>query len=230
MSEMIFENAAFLLVDKSAGSLSVPSRIGSEDARVCELGVWRERTGVRLLPVHRLDCEVSGLLLFAKTAEAHRTANLWFEGRLVGKTYECLAEMKAYPNEGRTERWQSLLLRGKKRAYEKPFGKKAITHATFLRRVDPAEKNLGLWSLKPETGRPHQLRYEMAKHGSPVWGDRLYGAAQEFLIPQAIGLRAVALDLTRCTGRENYQLPETFSAPGIEAWLKNQSSKSFSSK
>ena len=51
-----------------------------------------QQLGQRLWPVHRLDREVSGLVLFARTAEAHRLAGGAFEGRRVDKQYQALTE------------------------------------------------------------------------------------------------------------------------------------------
>ncbi|MBS1983183.1 MAG: RNA pseudouridine synthase, partial [Bdellovibrionales bacterium] len=71
--KIVFENPHFLAADKAPGWLSVPSRLGADDARPC-VGRELEKTHGRVWPVHRLDLEVSGLILFARNAEAHRAA------------------------------------------------------------------------------------------------------------------------------------------------------------
>lgn len=222
----VFENEYFLVVDKRPGWLSVPSRLGAQDERHCEVTEWRKETGLNLLPVHRIDQEVSGILAFAKSPDSHRAANVWFENREVTKTYEAIAENA--PDEPPQDWvvWKSLLLRGKRRAYEKPFGKPSQTRAlykgNFLR-------GMGLWELNPITGRPHQLRFEMAKRGYPVWGDELYGAASRFPIEKGIGLRAVSISFAACADRESWGLPAEIRTTGIKLWL-DQSSESRSSK
>ncbi len=210
MSELthVFENAAFLVVDKPAGWLTVPARTGEADPRPC-LTIHLAKTA-KLLTIHRLDAEVSGLVAFAKTAEAHRAANHWFEARHVHKTYEALSERPVtmeFPKETAMT-WKSKLLRGKKRAYEKPFGKDCHTEAWFLGNVERDGKARGHFKLHPRTGRPHQLRFEMAKHGFPIWGDTLYGATQVF-VDTAIALRSVELNFAHCAGRETFGLPES---------------------
>lgn len=214
--EPVFENTHFLLIKKRGGYLSVPSRMGTEDSRPCELVEWSRSRGI-LSPVHRLDEEVTGLLLFAKTKEAHRAANYWFETRQVKKTYEALTEKKggSFPRAGEEFLWKSHLLRGKKRAYEKPFGKLAITRAQFVQEQGEGKHLFGLWKLSPETGRSHQLRYELFKFGCPVWGDFLYGACAEYPQPKTIALNAIRLDLHACENRRAFDLPEHFELPSI---------------
>ncbi len=208
----VFQNDSFVAVDKPAGVLTTPSRQGEADPRPC-LGLELQAAlGVRLWPVHRLDVEVSGLVVFALHAEAHRAASAWFEGRDVHKVYEALTERgRGEPPAAEVE-WRSLLLRGKKRAYESPHGKEALTRA---RCVGPRDGWLG-WRLEPLTGRPHQLRVHLAGHGFPIAGDVLYGATLAYPGP-GIGLRAVLLDLARCPGRAELGLPERLEVPGLRA-------------
>jgi tRNA pseudouridine32 synthase/23S rRNA pseudouridine746 synthase len=127
---------------------------------------------------------------------------------------------------GEMQRWQCRLLRGKKRAYVHAAGKEAVTEATPLFR----DKDCTLWLLRPLTGRPHQLRVELARRDSPILGDSLYGST----VPWASGiaLRAVALDLSALAGREELALPATLSltqGSHLEtgkAWLRAVASRS----
>lgn len=215
MGLQIFENTNFLAVDKRPGFLSVPSRMGEKEDRPCEIIDWTRKKQFRLWAIHRLDEQVSGILLFAKTAEAHRVANGWFEKRLAHKTYEALTEAadKSFkPNEKLV--WKSRLLRGKKRAYEREFGKEAITEAVFL--------GNGLWKLFPLTGRSHQLRFELSKHGFPILGDSLYGSKEPSPISGAIALRAVELDFSQCPEKEAFGLPQKIKTEGILEWWKEK--------
>lgn len=165
----------------------------------------------QVYPVHRLDFEVSGLVLYALTPEAHRAANGWWETRSVVKFYEALTHNLKISEPGTNwETWTSKLIRGKRRAYESPVGQEAITEAKCT-----MVTNLNLrWSLKPLTGRGHQLRYELAKRGFPILGDVLYGAA-ETKTPHVIFLRAVKLELKDVPQRDHWGLPETLQVPGL---------------
>lgn len=209
---LVFRNEHFAAVDKPAGWLSVPGRFGTADPRSCAGLELQTRLGQRVWPVHRLDAEVSGLLLFALSADAHRAAGAWFEGRAVSKRYEARTEGEAgVLRPGRTFEWRSRLLRGKKRSYETPRGREAITVAEFW----GAAGSWLAWRLEPLTGRPHQLRVHLAAHGFPIAGDALYGAARPWP-PGGIGLRSTALDLSRCPGASGFGLPLRLEVPCLD--------------
>jgi tRNA pseudouridine32 synthase/23S rRNA pseudouridine746 synthase len=221
---VVFENAHVVAADKPGGVLTVPSRMGAEDARACLGRQLEVALGVRLWPVHRLDFEVSGLVLFARTAEAHRIANAAFEGRRVAKRYEALTEgadkLGALPA---SFTWESLLVRGKRRSFEAPHGKAARTLATALALVPaagrlapgPAPAQLAHFALAPETGRPHQLRVHLARAGFPVAGDHLYGARSTWPVPDTIALRSVRLELLDEGDQRALGLPAPLAVAGF---------------
>ena len=216
----VFENEFFCVVDKPSGWLTVPSRQGAKDLRRCLLiEICREKKIKQLWPVHRLDFEVSGLVLFAKNPEAHRAANHWFEDRFVQKTYEALTSGETTMKPGASIEWTSKILRGKKRAYESEHGKQAITKATFVEKKPFKDKEYLFWNLNPLTGRAHQLRFHLVKAGFPILGDKLYGSTDE-LAENVIALRAVHLDFTKCEDASKFQMPDTVAATGLHEHLK----------
>ena len=217
LPRVVYEDRRVVVIDKPAGWLSVPSRLGEDDERPCAGRRLEAQLGVRLWPVHRLDLEVSGLLAFAKDAEAHRLLSQAFEDRTVHKTY--IGRSEGRPPEdaplGREVLWESTLLRGKKRAYVHPAGKPAQTLVTLLA-VEPTGGDGGAggsvlrWRLRPLTGRAHQLRVELARRGCPLCGDTLYGA-RAALPGGGIALRAVALALGPVAARLG--LPQELRTP-----------------
>lgn len=211
---VVFENAALLIVDKPAGWLSVPSRLGVRDARPCVGIQLQAQCGQQLWPVHRLDEEVSGLLLFAKTAAAHRTLSMAFEAHQIDKSYLALCEGSPpdAAQQGVTVRWETTLLRGKKRAYVHAAGKPAITDVCFLGGV--AERPL--FALSPKTGRGHQLRVELSRRGWPIVGDTLYGAPHA-LPSGGILLCACTLAFDRLAARQALGLPDRIQLPRAES-------------
>ena len=207
--KILFEDTNFIAVDKPSGVLTTPSRFQNEDTRSV-LGLQLQALkGVQIYPVHRLDFEVSGIVLFAKNPSAHVKANFWFENRLVEKTYEAWTEGDADGlTPGQEFLWKNKLLRGKRRSYESPHGKISETVAQFLGFGESCLR----WSLHPLTGRPHQLRVHLSQNGFPILGDELYASLIPWK-PDAIALRAVELSFK--TVEDRLGLPETISVEGL---------------
>lgn len=220
MTKLIFHNQHFLIALKPAGVLTVPDRDGVDSARPV-LGLQlQDELGVRLFPVHRLDLPVAGLVLFALDPEAHKIANTWFETRRVHKTYrawthaQSFAHIPAHVGNSRHAitpvndmhfEWRGRIDRNKRRAFENPRGKPSLTLAQYLGR-HPAHGYL-MWDVAPVTGRPHQLRLDLSRHGFPIIGDRLYGSSMDFG-PERIALKAFRLDFSVIVETERLGLPE----------------------
>jgi tRNA pseudouridine32 synthase/23S rRNA pseudouridine746 synthase len=202
--EIVFENEFLIVANKPSATLSVPSRLGEHEKRPILKYLLEEQLKIQVWPAHRLDYEVSGLIIYAKAADVHRVINAWFEKQIVQKTYSAFTEgdAKAAAAFSNMSEWRSYLVRGKKRAFEAPYGQEAITLAKFL-----GEKSSGLeWELHPKTGRGHQLRYELGKRSFPIVGDTLYGAKTENA-DESIALKAVAIDFSLCPEHEKFGLP-----------------------
>lgn len=225
--DFVFQNEHFAILDKPALVLTTPSREGAADERECLGMALQKHLGLQIFPVHRLDFEVSGLVLFAKDAKAHRAANAWFENKKVFKTYQALTTGPSFehiPANVKNDRkfltpgiqdrylWKSRLLRGKRRAYEHATGKPSETEAVY--RGIPPGSSWHRWELHPWTGRPHQLRYELSRHGFPIVGDELYGSKEKHLQP-GIALRAVKIDFTKAPDAKDWGLPDFVEVPGL---------------
>ena len=207
--KIVFENSHVVIVDKPAGWLSVPSRQGEDDLRPCLGKLLEKQLGCKIWPVHRLDLEVSGLILFAKTAEAHKAANKWFELHEVVKTYEAWSrDSHDFPAIGAWTLWESVIQRGKKRSFEAPHGKPAKTNAKLCERTTIMGLPIAVWNLQPLTGRSHQLRFELAKRERPIIGDALY-ANTDVMPGGHIALRCFELDFSKCTNHQKFGLEDT---------------------
>ncbi|MGZ3772581.1 MAG: RluA family pseudouridine synthase, partial [Bdellovibrio sp.] len=99
--------------------------------------------------------------------------------------------------------WKSCILRGKRRAYESPQGKPSLTLAKYLN-VD--ENQYLMWDLQPVTGRSHQLRFDLSRHGFPIVGDKLYGSNIE-LKNDSIALRSYEIDFSKVSEAKEFGLP-----------------------
>jgi 23S rRNA pseudouridine1911/1915/1917 synthase len=124
--------------------------------------------------VHRLDKEVSGILLFAKSATAMEQIKAnWAHTE---KVYQALVEGQPKTSEGTIHNWlkekddRSMLM--KIVAPNTPDSKEAITHYRTLKTLGPHT----LLEVHLETGRKNQIRVHLSGIGCPIVGDRRYGA------------------------------------------------------
>lgn len=204
---VVHENPHVIVIDKPHGWLTTPAR-EADDPRPCLGRELQAELGQQIFPVHRLDFEVSGLVIFARTREAHRDTQKWFEDGSIVKTYQALSKMFGDISEWKEWRqWKSCIAKGKRRAFEAPHGKDAVTRARVIEELN----KLWRWELMPLTGRPHQLRFEMSKRGFPILGDTLYGGEKyggEISGEENwMALRAVQLDLNKVAPDRRFDLP-----------------------
>ena len=154
-----------IAVDKPAGVLTVPGRGVEAPA----LSALVREIAPDALPVHRLDRDTSGVVLFAATRDAHRALNAAFESRRAEKTYLALARGDLATPQ-RVELALAETRGGRMRAVERG-GLPARTDVT------PSDR-FGAYTLCtciPKTGRMHQIRVHLAAIGHPVLGDPVYG-------------------------------------------------------
>jgi tRNA pseudouridine32 synthase/23S rRNA pseudouridine746 synthase len=213
-TRILYQDDSLLAIDKPAGLLSLPDGYNPEKSYVAS--VLKAQFG-RVWIVHRLDRDTSGVLLLARTAEAHRDLNLQFEGRKVTKVYHALVV-------GRPA-WQSfeadLPLRtssGHKHRTVIDFqnGKPAQTSFNCLELY----RNHSLIEARPHSGYTHQIRAHLAWQGLPLIGDELYATRMppELLYPPTIArvaLHAVSIQITHPVTRQALSIeapyPEDFS-------------------
>jgi 23S rRNA pseudouridine1911/1915/1917 synthase len=127
----------------------------------------------KVYPVHRLDRETSGLMVFARTPQAEKNLIAQFRAHVTDRRYHAivLGAVTAQTIESTLVRDRGDGLRGSSSAEDaKESGKHAVTH------VRPLE-SLGDYSLvecRLETGRTHQIRIHLSEHGHPLCGDKVY--------------------------------------------------------
>lgn len=199
--EIFFENGHFLCALKPHNVLSVPSRFEKEDERAVLGRLLEKQLRRTMYPVHRLDFEVGGLILFAKTKEAQALLNSGFEKKEIQKRYVAKTSVAHSYEVGSTEIWKSRIAKGKKRAFEASHGKNAETKMHLDKKVG----EISFFSLWPITGRSHQLRFEMFKHLMPIDGDSLYGSTVPS--PKGIELVSVEIDFSKFPHREKIEAP-----------------------
>ena len=168
-----------MVINKPEGMLSVPGK-GDVDSVYQRLSIlYPEATGPII--VHRLDMATSGLLLAAKTKEAHQNLQAQFKNRTIQKRYIALLEGEVPQDEGeiRLPLCPDPLDRPRQIVSEE-FGKPAFTRYRVLERTSGKT----LIAFYPQTGRTHQLRVHAAHPlglHCPILGDELYGRKAERL-------------------------------------------------
>ncbi len=159
----------------------------------------------RIWVVHRLDKVTSGVMVFARHAEAHRALNAQFEKRQAKKVYHALLVGSPHWEEKTTRHPLRANVGHRHRTVvDERAGKSAETHFTVRQRFGAAT----LVEAAPLTGRTHQVRVHAAAIGHPLLGDLLYGAPPTDLI----GRPALhAYSLTFCFPLD--EPARTFTAP-----------------
>lgn len=181
----VYEDEDLVVVNKPSGMLSVPGKEITDSVLTRLQQRYPKATGPLL--VHRLDMSTSGLLLAAKSADAHKKLQLQFEQRKVEKRYEAI--LSAQLPEGIEEGIIKLPLRVD--IEDRPrqvvcfeYGRPAITRWEIIKRNKVSTRVY----FYPITGRTHQLRLHAAHPrglNTPIVGDELYHVAAQRLLLHA---------------------------------------------
>ena len=202
---IVYQDSAIVVVDKPPGLTT--NRSAEEAAEFGERGrrflpttltdllprlIGVARKAVR--PVHRIDRDTSGLVVFALTGDAERKLGEQFRAHSIDRRY--LALVRGTPKSGRIE---SHLVRdrgdGRRGSSSDPSeGQRALTHVRVLARLGP----FSLVECRLETGRTHQVRIHLGEEGTPLCGERIYDRPRHGVpAPDGSGAKRPMLHATR---------------------------------
>ena len=228
---VLYEDSDVIAVAKPSGVAVIPGRDEKPgDALRGQLEAARHE---KLWVVHRLDRNTSGVLLFARNAEAHRRLSMAFEAHEVSKVY--WAWTKGVPAEERITIPLKPARKGKMQpARENEPG--ALPSETRCLVIATANTDLGLIAqveAMPRTGRQHQIRVHLRAVGSPLLVDPLYARTDQ-LASGALGhgspnvarltLHARALTFPMADGKSRtVEAPLPPDLAALAEWISTQS-------
>lgn len=175
---LLYLGPGLVAIDKPAGLLVHPSGLDAHEERTA-LKLLRDQLGEWLWPLHRLDKATSGVLLFARDADAAREWGLAFEQGRIAKRY--LALVRGWPPEAGT------IAQPLARDPELPSaGQERLPAVTRYRRLATFEwpfsvegrhptSRYALMEVEPLTGRRHQIRRHFKHIAHPLVGDTTHG-------------------------------------------------------
>lgn len=175
---ILYQDDEILVADKPHGMVVTPA--GDHVERSLLVRLQRRTGSSTLVPAHRLDRETGGVILFSLNPETRHHYHGLFADRAIEKEYLAAAHLVDVPEriewrlENRIETGEPWY---RQRIVEGPAN--AITEIELLATAG----DVGLFRIRPKSGRKHQIRVHMASIGFPIVGDRLYPDIKDTDLP-----------------------------------------------
>lgn len=214
--DVVYEDSGVIVVNKPQGLVVHPA-VGNESGTLVNGILYHcggELSGIngKIRPgiVHRIDKDTSGLLVIAKTDEAHRFLTLQWQSTKPKRKYIALVHQNIKEDSFTINKPIGRSPSDRKKMAVVAGGRDAVTHVTVLERFG----KYTLCECVLDTGRTHQIRVHMAYIAHPIVGDKLYGVKKEEFALDGQLLHAKSLGfINPTTGEENIfesELPDYF--------------------
>jgi 23S rRNA pseudouridine1911/1915/1917 synthase len=216
-------DAALIVVEKAAGLLTHDTDRGGQPNLLSMLRTFMagRRSREEVLPVHRLDRVVSGLLVFARTRDAQAALQDSFSAHDVERRYLAAVDGLLPDDEGTFEsilRTDHSSLRVFSVDREGPGTRRAITHFRVLERIEASATTL--IEVQLETGVRNQIRVHLAEAGFPLLGERKYLESRESQGAERVFLHARVLGFQHPVRDEPVRW-EAEVPPDLARWTEN---------
>lgn len=176
--EILFEDDDLVVINKASGLVVHPAAGHAQDTLVnillhhvqnLSMGFNENRPGI----VHRLDRDTSGILVVAKSDQAHHHLAAQFRDKSVHRIYWAIVAGAPMPGQSQLKSYLARHPNDRKRfaSHAGGVGKLAITHYKTLQK----SKGMAWIECRLETGRTHQIRVHLSELGHPILGDIIYG-------------------------------------------------------
>jgi 23S rRNA pseudouridine1911/1915/1917 synthase len=183
--DIIFEDNHLIAISKKAGDLSQPDSSGKESLPEILINFIKERDhkpgNVYLGMLHRLDQQVTGALIFAKTSKSAARMALLFRSRDVDKFYLAIT---SHQNELLwSDRWTLLedtLIREGDRTFAAKDNNPDAQSGSLLIKTIMTDQHVAVHLIKLVTGRKHQIRAQLSSRALPIIGDSRYDSSIKF--------------------------------------------------
>jgi 23S rRNA pseudouridine955/2504/2580 synthase/23S rRNA pseudouridine1911/1915/1917 synthase len=181
--DIIYSDEDVIVINKPPGMLSIPDRFETSKENLSIL--LRSYFTGEIFVVHRIDRETSGILCFARNAEAHKHLNNQFLHHTVDKIYHAFVDGNLSAENGTIDAHiaphpyqEGKMIAGK-------VGKEAITHYKVLEKF-----KIGTFvEIKIETGRTHQIRTHFKYINHPLLIDSIYGKREAIFTKEIKGFK-----------------------------------------
>lgn len=209
--EILFEDSEIIVCIKPRGILSQSNSNGGSSM----ISTLEEHTGGTVYPLHRLDKEVAGVMVYAKTRSSAAILSRDIAEHNFQKKYIALVHGRPEPATGEM---QDLLFKDsrKNKSFVVKRMRKGVKPAKLEYSLIKSKDDLSAVSVLLHTGRTHQIRVQFASRKMPLAGDKKYGAKDSF---EAIGLYSHRLTFNHPKTKERIQfcsLPDDFMSEYIE--------------
>ncbi|SEQ96779.1 RluA family pseudouridine synthase [Neolewinella agarilytica] len=178
--EVLYHDDHLIVVNKPANLLSVPDRYDPDIPNLTAL--LGRKFGDPVMAVHRLDKPTSGVIVYARSPEAHRELNRQFQEREVDKVYHAIVDGQP-PEEGDVE-IDEPIARNPGQTGRMMVSNRGVYAFTVFKVMERFGHQFSLLGVQIFTGRTHQIRVHLNYAGYPLMVDPFYGKREEFKLSE----------------------------------------------